>query len=275
GVMALFLITPYVLLWDTLAPGSMMQNAEIALVAFHTFFNILGVLIVLPFTHHFAHLIEKIIPSKEPIFTEKLDFRLLEEPHLALEVARISAQEEFIALLQHINFIIGDLKYGKKSDLTLLQSALDKTHYYIDQINPKREKDPRWKELISLIHILDHAQRLHERCEEEEYRARLVQKSPDLHTEHQHLITSNNKIISAMSSKRFSDAKNYAKTNKKLIIKSMEPYRNMIAEKMAKDEINIPVGTSKLEASRWLIRVSHHIARITFHMEKAVLYTAK
>ena len=78
-----------------------------------------------------------------------------------------------------------------------------------------------------------------------------------------------------MSSKRFSDAKNYAQTNKKLIIQSMEPYRNMIAEEMAKDEINIPVGTSKLEASRWLIRVSHHIARITFHMEKAVLYTAK
>ncbi len=275
GVMALFLITPYIYLWDTLAPGALMQNAEIALVAFHTFFNILGVLIVLPFTHQFAHLIEKIIPSKEPIFTEKLDFRLLEEPHLALEVARISAQDEFIALLQHINFILGDVKYGKKSDLTLLQSALDKTHYYIDQINPKREKDARWKELISLIHILDHAQRLHERCEEEEYRARLVQKSPDLHTDQQHLITANNKIISAISSKRFSDAKNYAHSNKKLIIQSMEPYRNMIAEKMAKDEINIPAGTSKLEAARWLIRVSHHIARITFHMEKAVLYTAK
>jgi phosphate:Na+ symporter len=275
GVMALFLITPYIYLWDTLAPGALMQNAEIALVAFHTFFNILGVLIVLPFTHQFAHLIEKIIPSKEPLFTEKLDFRLLEEPHLALEVARISAQDEFIALLQHINFILGDVKYGKKSDLTLLQSALDKTHYYIDQINPKREKDARWKELISLIHILDHAQRLHERCEEEEYRARLVQKSPNLHTDQQHLITANNKIISAISSKRFSDAKNYAQSNKKLIIQSMEPYRNMIAEKMAKDEINIPAGTSKLEAARWLIRVSHHIARITFHMEKAVLYTAK
>jgi phosphate:Na+ symporter len=55
----------------------------------------------------------------------------------------------------------------------------------------------------------------------------------------------------------------------------MLPYRNMIAEQMAKDEITIPSGTSKLEAERWLVRVSHHISRITFHMEKAVLYTAK
>ncbi len=275
GVMALFLITPYIYLWETLAEGALMQNAEIALVAFHTSFNALGVLIILPFTHQFAHLIEKIIPSKEPIFTEKLDKRLLQEPSLALEAARISAQDEFIALLQHINFILGDMKYGKKSDLTLLQSALDKTHHYIDEINPKQEKHAKWKKLISLIHILDHAQRLHERCEEEEYRARLVQKSPDLHSEHQHLITGNNEIISAISSKRFSDARKYAQTNEKLIMKSMESYRNMITEQMAKDEINIPLGTSKLEADRWLIRVSHHIARITFHMEKAVLYTAK
>ena len=275
GVMAIFLIAPYIYLWDALAPGALTQNAEIALVAFHTFFNILGVLIVLPFTHQFAHLIEKVIPSKEPIFTEKLDKRLLQEPNLALEAARISAQYEFIALLQHINFILGDVEYGKKTDLTLLQSSLDKTHHYIDEINPKQEKHARWKKLISLIHILDHEQRLHERCEEEEYRARLVQKSPDLHREHQHLITCNNKIISAISSKRFSDARKYAQTNEKLIIKSMESYRNMITEKMAKDEINIPLGTSKLEADRWLIRVSHHIARITFHMEKAVLYTGK
>ena len=200
---------------------------------------------------------------------------MLEEPTLALEAARISAQDEFIALLQHINFILGDITYGKKADLTLLQSSLDKTHHYIDEINPKREKHARWKKLISLIHILDHAQRLHERCEEEEYRARLVQKSPDLHSEHKHLITGNNEIISALSSKRFSDARKYARRNEKLIIKSMESYRNMITEKMAKDEITIPSGTSKLEADRWLIRVSHHIARITFHMEKAVLYTAK
>jgi len=275
AVMALFLITPYIYIWDTLAPGALMQNAEIALVAFHTFFNVLGVLIVLPFTRQFAQLIEKIIPSKEPVFTEKLDKRLLEEPNLALEAARISAQAEFIALLQHINFILGDEKYGKKSDLTLLQSALDKTHHYIDEIDPKHEKDAQWKKLISLIHILDHTQRLHERCEEEEYRARLVQKSPDLHSEHMHIITSNNEIISAISSKRFSDASKYARKNEKHIIRSMEPYRNMITEQMAKDEINIPLGTSKLEADRWLIRVSHHIARITSHMEKAVLYTAK
>ncbi|HEY9191139.1 MAG TPA: Na/Pi symporter [Sulfurovum sp.] len=274
AVMALFLITPYIYIWDTLAPGALIQNAEIALVAFHTSFNIVGVMIILPFTHHFADLMEKMIPSKEPLFTEKLDKRLLNEPHLALEAARISAQDEFIALLQHINYILEDPACGKRSDLILLQSALDRTYAYVDEIDLKQEKDAKWKELISLIHLLDHAQRLHERCEEE-YRARLVQKSPDFQEEEQQLIETNKHIISAISSNSFADAKKAARINEKQIRRSMLPYRDRIAEKMAQDEITIPSGTKNLESARWLIRVSHHIARITYHMEKAVLFTAK
>ncbi|MEA2048626.1 MAG: Na/Pi symporter [Campylobacterota bacterium] len=275
AVMAIFLITPYIYVWEQVSTVSLIENAEIALVAFHTFFNTLGVLIILPFTYQFAKFIKKIIPSKEPLFTEKLDKRLLHDPSLALEVARVSVQDESIALLKHVNFIMGDIQYGKKANLILLQSALNKTQQYVDQINPKQEKDTQWQEVISLIHILDHTQRLHERCEEEEYRAKLVQHSPDLHEEQQRLITVNHKIINAIKEKRFSDAKKYAKKNEKRMNKSMLPYRSTIAEKMAKDEISIVSGTRQLEAERWLVRVSHHIARITYHMENAILSMAK
>lgn len=275
AVMALVMITPYIYLWNTLAPGALMQNAEIALVAFHTAFNVLGVLIILPFTKHFAHFMEKIIPSKAPLFTEKLDLDLLKEPYLALEAARISAQDEFIALLEHINFMLGDMQEGKKSNLILIKEALDKTYHYIDLIDPEQEKDAKWEKLISLIHILDHAQRLHERCVEDENRARLVQRSPELQDERQYLISSNNKIISALQAKRFTHAQKIAQKSEKFMIRSMESYRNIITKKMANDEINIAQGTNKLEAARWLVRVGHHIRRITFHLGKAVLYTTK
>jgi phosphate:Na+ symporter len=276
GVMAIFLITPYTYLWESIAPNALMQNAEIALVTFHTFFNTLGVLIVLPFTHQFAYLMKKIIPSKKPKFTKKLDERLLKEaPNLALEIARISIQDEFIALLQHTNFILGDVQHGKKVDLTLLQSALNKTQTYVDQIDLKKEEDAKWKQMISLMHILDHAQRLHERCEEEEYRAKLVRKFPDLHNEHQNLINNNAQIITAIISKNFSQARKDAEKNEKQVIEFMKYYRDMILEEMAKDEINIPTGTKKLEAIRWLARVNHHIARITYYMEQVILETAK
>lgn len=275
GVLAIFMISPYIYVWETLAKGALIQNAEIALVAFHTLFNTIGLLVILPFTYWFAHLIETILPSKEPVFTEKLDKRLLEEPNLALEVARISVQEEFITLLEHINYILGDREHGKKADLHILQTALDNTQDYIDLIDLKKEKDARWEQLISLIHILDHAQRLHERCEEEEYRATIVQNSPDLGKQHHILVTNNIKIIHAISSKNFSKAKQYAEESKREIKKFLTPYRIAVTEQMAKDEISLHTGTGKLEAVRWLDRVSHHIVRITFHMEKVILFTAK
>ncbi len=62
-------------------------------------------------------------------------------------------------------------KNNRKVDITQLQKALNKTHAYIDQISPKSESGAQWQRLVAMIHTLNHMQRLHERCEEEEDRA--------------------------------------------------------------------------------------------------------
>ena len=80
GIGALFLITPYVLLWQWLGPDILKNNAEIVLIAFHTSFNVLGVIIVLPLTRQFACLIKRLIPNTEPAYTDSLDKTLLHDP---------------------------------------------------------------------------------------------------------------------------------------------------------------------------------------------------
>ena len=79
----------------------------------------------------------------------------------------------------------------------------------------------------------------------------------------------------ALSTKQFSKARKYAEKNEKQIKKFMKHYRDATVEEMVKDEIDLPVGTGKLEAVRWLVRVNHHIARITYYMEQSILETAK
>ncbi|MBD3790055.1 MAG: Na/Pi cotransporter family protein [Campylobacterales bacterium] len=275
GIMALFLVTPYTEFVQSLSETFIDTQAQIALVAFYSFFNLLGVLIILPFTKQFANLMMKLIPSNELYFTAKLDERLLKDPSLALEVARVSAQKEYIALLEHINFLLGDNKYGKEADLTLLQSSLDETQEYIDKIELQPKEISKWERMISLVHILDHLQRLHERCEEEAYRAKMVELSSDLHKERQLLTTTNQKIIDAFASKKFDFAIQYAQETEKTINNSMQDYRENIAHKIAKSEITIPEGTKQLEAVRWLSRVSTHIWRIVYYTEKMIIYTAK
>ena len=62
-----------------------------ALVAFHTLFNLSGVLVFLPFADRCAQLIERIVPARGGMLPEALDSALLAEPDAAVEAARISA----------------------------------------------------------------------------------------------------------------------------------------------------------------------------------------
>lgn len=275
GSMALFLITPYISLWGLTTGTSVMENAEIALVGFHTFFNTLGVIIILPFTRYFAIFMEKIIPSDQAQFISKLDKRLLTDSPLALEAVRIQTEEIFIILLKNINFLLGDSVYGKRANLTDVQSVLNDTKVYLDAIELKDEKSAKWKELIALIHILDHMQRIYDRCKEDAYRAKIVQESLDLERIH-HLLTANNiKIITALSEKRFAKARKYGKQSEKEMNRFLPEYRNRVTKEMAEDKITMQTGTGKLEAIRWLVRISHHISRITEHMQEALIEIAK
>ena len=61
-----------------------------------------------------------------------------------------------------------------------MQAAIDSVHTNIDKIHLTDEQGSRWEKLLELIHTLDHMQRLHERSEEEEYRAIVVRDAPEL-----------------------------------------------------------------------------------------------
>lgn len=275
ALLALSLITPYVFFLEKISLDFLLSNPAIALVAFHTFFNTLGVLLILPFTKQFAHLMEKIITSEEPSFTSKLDQRLLQNPSLALEVARASIEELHVGLLKHINFILGDLKYGKKMDLLLLQSFLDETQAYVDKIKLEPKELNEWQRMISLVHMLDHLQRLHERCDEDAQRAKFAAFSFDLRQERNDFCTKNQKIIEAIASKNFSLASKYAKESNEAITNAIEPFRGFIANEIAEDKIDIPEGNQQREAIKWLSRVSTHIWRITYYLERTVMDTAR
>jgi phosphate:Na+ symporter len=200
--LALILITPYTWLWEKLAPGQLVQNAEIGLVAFHTCFNVVGVMVMLPFTRQFANLVMGLVPSQEPSYTDGLSDSLLTQPHLALNAAQDSIQAELMVLLLHVAAILDDPS-GQRVDLGELQTALDETHAYLDQIHLKTGSGPGWERLINMMHALDHLQRIHERCEEDEDRAKTVQTTAALATERDLLIATIQQIRPLVNAQRW------------------------------------------------------------------------
>jgi phosphate:Na+ symporter len=271
---AFFLITPFTIALESFFPTLLTSNAEISLVAFHTTFNLLGLIIVLPFTNNFAHLMVRLIPEERALYTNSLDTVLLEQPPMALTAVQNSIHTEIVALLGHINAILGDSK-SKRVDIKGLQKELDKTHAYIDQISLESESGAQWERLVAMIHTLDHMQRLHERCEEDENRAITLRNSKHFVRERDIMTLSIKSIIKAMESKRWHRMYKLSYKTKATLYKHLKPYRQTIITQIARGEIDVQEGTDYLEGIRWLKRVSWHITRIAYHYEQVLLATGK
>ncbi len=273
GFGALLLITPYSQLWEWLAPGQLLANAEIGLVAFHTGFNVLGVLLALPFTAQFSRFIIRLLPASGSIYARLLDDALLPQTKLALNAVQRAIQLQLPLLLNHINAILGDHQHGLRTDLTALQTSLNETHHYLDRIHLSQPENPDWRRLVAMIHSLDHLQRLHERCEEEEDRAQSVSLSTLLQQQRQELISSNSEIVQHIQGGQWQQALARARATRQMIEHSAEQLRQTVIAEIGHGSIDVAKGTDSLEGIRWLRRVSHHCDRITYHLEQAVLLT--
>jgi phosphate:Na+ symporter len=265
---ALLLLSPYGLLWEYFAPGALIDNAEIALVGFHTCFNILGMIIVLPFTAKFAYLIEQMIKSETLTYAENLDKALLTEPSVALTAIFSVISNESRALLEHVISILSQNSDHQRINLLEMQTALDETHAYVDYIHLGKTDDPQWQQLVAAIHILDHLQRLHERCDEEEYRALAAKNNKDLTLVVKQFITVLETVIGNVQKQRWHQNATLASDANTMLLAQLTPVRDDVMSNIAAGEITVPQATERAEAIRWLKRVSYHFSRITYHLDK-------
>jgi phosphate:Na+ symporter len=269
GIGALLLITPYTLAWEGLAAGSLKANPGVALVGFHTFFNILGVIVVLPFTRAFARFMERLVPEKIPVYLQQLDGKLREQPTLALTAVQATITAELLAILNHIQAILGS-ENDKRVNLAELDDALDHTQEYLTGIHPAADENINQQRLIFLIHTLDHMQRLHERCEEDEDRAINLQKIPMLDDSQALLQETINQLVILINAEEWHQAKQLAQHAYKKVMGNDEFLRNVVVKQMADKKLSVTEGTHTLQAIRWLARVSKHLTRITKHLNDSI-----
>ncbi len=275
GSGALLLITPYIMLWNTISPGALQANTEIALVAFHSLFNALGVILVLPFTSQFAAMVKKLLPQAKSIYTTAYDDATLQTPAFALNAVQESVLIYFVALLKQIESIMGQDSDAKRTDLARMQVALNETHEYLDKIELTGSTDANWERMLALVHALDHLQRLHERCEEDEDRAITAREAAHLSSIQQSLVTVITEILHKIITGNWKEIVASSRQLELDITQQVDPMRHIIASSVASGRLDVPAATNYLEAIRWLDRVSHHIARISLHIQQAALASGK
>ena len=265
GVLALLLVGPYLALASRYVGG----GPEVVLVAFHTGFNFLGVLLVLPFTRQFARCIERLIGGRADSLTAGLDERLLEAPALALDAVHQATTRSFQLLVNELDRSLGSPTTSL--DLDRLQHELDALQDYLDRIEPGAAGGGDWERLRSLLHALDHLQRLHERLDEEPERAQTVLKARDFDGHREAFVDANRRLLGLIEAARWAEARVSSAEAAEAVRKLVKPLRAATSEAVAAQALSVDSGTDRFEAVRWLRRVSRHLARVSFHLERAAL----
>lgn len=266
GLGALFLITPYVLLWQWLGPDVLKNSAEIVLITFHTSFNTLGVMIALPLSHQFARMVERLIPETEPAYARGLDKALLHDHALALTAVQSALKYEAMALLKHVVFLLGDTTKGREANLLELKYELIKTETYIDHIDLVDSKDEHRVQFINIFHAMDHIQRLHDRCYEDAGRVAILKGIDDTLQDREKVTTTFVEMINDLENNDGLAAAERANDLAAHLSNRVEMLRHTIMEHVADKRISVETGATSLDAVRWLKRVSAHVARLSHHL---------
>lgn len=275
AIFAFLFITPFISILNYIKPEFILENAQIAVVVFHSSYNIISVLLILPFTNIFANFIKKLIKENSNNSINNLNEEFLKEPKLALNATLQSIIKEYITILKHIEFILNKESKYQRMDIKEVQNILNITHKFLDKIHIKQKDSPDWAYLVDLIHAIDHLQRLHERCEEEEDRiicAKNIIELKDI------LNQFHTNILSTILVQKTNNWNQLIKNSEELttdIEKIRQQYREDIANKIATGELDVPDGSDRLEAIRWINRVSIHIYRINYYIHKAILSSGK
>jgi len=251
---ALFLIAPYIWLWQTLAPEQFAAQSAFALVGFHTAFNLLGIALVLPMVRRFAHMIERLFPDKPFGYRQILDAGLLKYPELALTAVQKVLATQIDRVGHQLGYILGDM--SRATSLEETEAELQEIQAYLDSIHLETTSGTQWERLLAAIQVVDHLQRLLDRCGNKSVQLALSQDK-----ELEEAAAALRELAGLLTHRKTLDAREVRAMLKRQ--KDLEKkLRHYIMTRIGEGEMELREGVTLMDTARWLKRVAAHIERI-------------
>lgn len=270
GLTAFLILPLYLWLFASYAPERISDSPEFVAVSFHSFFNIIGVLLVLPFTHWFAKVIERIIPDRTPSLVASFDESILPDTFTA--IAGLQAGTTRLALKafeltdQLITSPLTRADFSKATEICL---AVGTGRQFAAKIGHQGilETDHDTQEVFRCLHQLDHIERLCERISAPES-VRITRSVPNLQTD---LADTEECLTALIIHIRTGDPVD-AIEKLRLLSERMEHdksgYREQAIAQTVSGLITGDELNRMLDAQRWLRRVTYHAWRIADYWQQ-------
>lgn len=238
-----------------------------SIAAFHTLFNVIGVVVLLPFVRPFSRLVVRLVPSRTVGLTSHLDPTVATLGAVGLEAGREAVRRTLRPLVD-----VAGRRLGAPPGTGTATARLDEVARAVPEIQDflgRLAAAPRTTDEIAthldLLHAADHLDRLHAACHEAVARparlpAELVGDVVREATEGLALLGGVGEVVAdagldralAATSARIADLRRRK--------------RSEILEAVATGGIDVATGNDAIDFIRWTDRVLYHVAHCVHHL---------
>jgi phosphate:Na+ symporter len=139
------------------------------LAGYHTAYNIVGVMVLLPLIDWFTRLVERILPERGSPLTRCLDPSALAIPIVAVEAVRRTIARALVVVCRSVETTLAAASRGKpvrpgKDAMSVPEAAnaLRQAQVFLSDVAGPPDSDDEQRRLTNTLHALDHASRLAE-----------------------------------------------------------------------------------------------------------------
>lgn len=265
GVVGFIQLPGFLYLLSRVAPDATPGDQAIYLTAFFTTFKLTTVILFYPVTDQFAALIKRALPDRGIFLTRRLNESSLATPSIALEAAHATITDITQQLLTVTHQLLTSQTAFERitDDLIAIQKAIDQTRSFMQSVHSDPTNTEQYARHISVLHILDHDQRMLTAISERNFHTLYLQ-SPEMHP----------------GGHKLADVFTQLQTAPHLPLSSVEPLRELsleiaaerrqqrqlILQAAAQGKIDPEHAVAFLEAKRWLDRIAYHAWRAMTHL---------
>jgi phosphate:Na+ symporter len=236
----------------------------VVIAAFHTGFNLVGVLLLAPALGPFTRLVERLVPETLPTLTRHLDASVAEMPQVAVEAARRAALDigDVVFGVLHAALLDPRRSHVRTADLDEADAALHSTRRFLAGVRTAAGAAEHARHL-SLHHAMDHLSRLVERLRHhtpdrpapgatfDELRTRAAALLPQVRQSLTGDAPPPTDACDALSDE---------------VATRRRTDRERMLALTAQGELDPDVANANLEAMRWLDSSLYHVARAVHHL---------
>lgn len=269
GIVALVIIVPFVGLLRLLATALGAHDPAVMLAAFHSAFNLLGLLIFFPQTERLARFVRFWVRERPGALTH----RLLERASPLAEVRLSSAQPTVRDIAREgVELLLGCLLPGpdrrpREQRLAEAREALAATRRYLVPLKSDPRSPEVWQRHLSLLHAMDHLDHLLDVAERPEGLRHLGEDGPmGREASVQPILVAAEAWLERPGRLR---ERREIEERARALGQVRERLRPALLEATARGELAPEEAEARLDALRLAEAVGRHLGRLVHHLERA------